>query len=74
MMVSPAASIERAAQGCAFFILDAAKSRRGYDDETSPAVPRQSSTTQCDAAFSPNAPMSLLADNAALLLSGPERS
>jgi hypothetical protein len=32
----PATSIERAAQGCAFFILDAAKSRLGYDDKTSP--------------------------------------
>jgi hypothetical protein len=32
----PAAPIECAAQSCAFFILDAAKSRLVYDDETRP--------------------------------------
>lgn len=38
------------------------------------AVIRQSSTTQCDAAFSPDALMWLLADEAVVLQSGPEKS
>lgn len=70
----PTASIERAALGCAFFILDATKTRLDYDGATGPAVPWQSSTTPCDAAFSPDALMWLLAREAALLQSGLKKS
>ena len=66
------ASIERAAQAALFFIL-MPPSLLGYDDATGPPFlgnPALHSAMR----LSPNAPMSLLADNAALLLSGPERS
>ena len=46
----------------------------GYDDTQAPAGHRHSSTTQCDAACSPDALMWLLAQQAAPLQSGVEKS
>jgi len=67
------ASVERAALGCAFFVLDVAKPL-GLSWRNKSAVSRQSSTTKCDPAFSLNALMWLLACKAAVLQGGPEKS